>query len=113
MKVIGIVRLGQEPKMDYMPKGTARTTMSVAMRYGWGDKEKTTWARLVAFGTPAEVLNDKVKKGDRLNIVADFQEVQVFEKKDGTTGTSVELVLNSFEFIDGTKAPRDEEELEF
>lgn len=102
MKVIGMVRLGQEPRMDYTPKGTARTVMSVAMRSGFGDKEKTTWARLTVFGTKAEVLNERLSKGDRLNIVAEFQEVQVFTKKDGTTGTSVELVLDSFEFVDKT-----------
>jgi single-strand DNA-binding protein len=99
-KVVGIVRLGQEPKMDFTPKGMARTQMSVAIRSGFGDKEKTTWARLTAFGSKAELLNEKISKGDRLSIVAEFQEIQMFEKKDGSTGISLELLLDSFEFVD-------------
>lgn len=112
-KVIGIVRLGQEPKMDFTPQGTARTQMRVAMRSGWGDKEKTTWARLTAFGQKAEILNQKLNKGDRLSIVAEFQEVQIFTKKDGTTGISVELVLDSFEFVDKVSKANDFEPEEF
>ena len=96
--------------MDFTPKGTARTQMNVALRSGWGDKEKTTWARLTAFGPKAETLNEKLGKGDRLSIVAEFQEVQTFTRKDGTTGISVELVLDSFEFVDKASKADDEPE---
>src|SRR5688572_5410265 len=106
----GIGRLSQEPKMDYTPNGTARTVLNMALTSGFGDKKKTTWARAVCFGTAAEILNERVSKGQRLSFTAEFQEVQTYEKRDGGTGVSVELKILAFEFIEKSQGGNQEPE---
>lgn len=109
--LIGIARLGQEPKMDFTPQGTARTVLNVAFRSGFGDKEKTTWMRAVSFGKQAEILNERLSKGDRVKLVAEFQSVGTYEKSDGSTGINVDIKIMDFEFVDkGSKSASEPEE---
>lgn len=108
--LIGIGRLGQDPKMDFTPKGTARTTLNLAFRSGYGDKEVTTWMRAVSFGPQAELLNERLSKGDRVKVVAEFQGVKTYEKNDGSTGVSTDIKILEFEFLDKTSGSQEPEE---
>ena len=111
--LIGVGRLGQEPKMDFTPNGTARTILSLAFRSGFGDKEVTTWMRAVSFGKQAEILNERLSKGDRVKVVAEFQGVKTYEKSDGSTGVSTEIRIMDFEFLDKSSSSGSNEPEEF
>lgn len=106
---IGVGRLGQEPKMDFTPQGTARTILSLAFRSGFGDNEVTTWVRATAFGKQAEILNERLSKGNRLHITAEFQKVYTYEKNDGT-GVTVDVKILAFDFVDKTSGSHEPEE---
>lgn len=97
----GIGRLGRDPRMQYLPKGTAMTHITVATDSGFGSNKKTTWVNLVSFGQQAETLNKWLKKGSRILFEAELTEVKSFEKKDGSTGFSVEGKIFNVSFIDG------------
>lgn len=99
--------------MDFTPQGTARTVLNLAVTDGFGDKKKTTWLRAVAFGKQAEILNQKLEKGNRLSFTAQFQEVRQYEKTGGGTGINVEVRIIDFEFIDFNKDDGGEEPEEF
>lgn len=109
----GIGRLGREPKMQYNDKGTAITNLNVAVDCGFGDKKETVWLSLVAFGAQAEALNQYLSKGSRLNFTAEMQKVKTFEKKDETTGVSVDGRILAFSFVDKAEKQEAEEEMEF
>lgn len=107
----GIGRLSKDPKMQYDPKGSAVTHLNVAVTSGYGDKEKTTWFSLVAFGKQAEILNEYLSKGQRLFFTAELSEVRTFEMSKGDTGISVDAKIQSFQFIEaGAKEAASEPE---
>ena len=46
--------LGKDADVKYLPNGTAVCSFSVAVKSGFGDKEKTTWVKCGLFGKRAE-----------------------------------------------------------
>ena len=108
--IAGLGRLGRDPKMSYTPKGDAQTFLTVATRSGFGDNEKTTWLSLVCWGKQAKVMNEHLKKGSRIDFVAELTEVRLYEKSDGTTGYSIDAKLLRADFVDGTVKPESEPE---
>ena len=110
--LIGIGRLGREPKMQYTDAGLAITHLNVAIGSGFGDKKVTTWFDVSSFGKQAEILNERLSKGDRVKLVMEFVEVKTYEKKDGSTGVEVRAKLLDFEFVDSVKSSDGAEEPE-
>ena len=113
LTINGIGRLGQEPKMQYTPAGTALTNLTVAADVGFGDKRETVWLRLSSFGNQAEALNKYLSKGSRLAFVAEVTKVGTYEKRDGTAGVNFDAKILSFSFLDkaeGGSVEREPEE---
>lgn len=64
------------------PSGQMVLNFSVAVRTGWGDKEKTLWVACALWGERAEKLAPYVVKGTRLTVSGDV-DVRQYEAKDG------------------------------
>ncbi len=67
-KVILVGRLGQDPKLTYMPSGNAVAEFSVATDESYKDREgnkteKTEWHRVKTFGKTAEFCSNYLGKG--------------------------------------------------
>lgn len=45
--------LGKDSEVKYLPSGEPICTFSVAVKSGYGDKQKTTWANCALFGKQA------------------------------------------------------------
>lgn len=99
--IAGLGRLGKDPSMSYTPKGDAQTHFPVALRSGFGEKEKTTWISILCFGKQAEVMNKYLKKGSRIDFAAELMELRTYEKKDGSQGYSIDCKLLRADFVDG------------
>jgi single-strand DNA-binding protein len=111
--ISGLGRLGKDPKMSYTPKGDAQTHFPLAVRAGFGENEKTTWLSILCFGKQAETMNQYLKKGSRIDFVAELMELRTYEKKDGSTGYSLDAKLLKAEFVDGIEKSSDVEPEEF
>ena len=120
-KLILSGNLGQDPEMRYTPDGTAVTNVSLACNRQWknadGEKVKeTTWFRLSFWGKRAETANQYFQKGMPLIVEGRLRaEPNVFERKDGTWGTSYEVTVENFHFVSGSdtgESQRSEEESE-
>lgn len=107
LTISGVGRLGQAPKMQYTPSGTAVTNFSVAADCGFGDKKETVWVSLASFGQQAETLNQYLKKGTRIAFTADIQRVRTYTKKDQSVGTSLDAKILSFSFLDKSEGSND------
>lgn len=105
--IVAVGRLGFDPKMQYTPQGTAKTTMSVAVNSGYGDKKSTIWMNVVAYGSQAENANKYLQKGSVIKFSGHLQSVSSYEKKDGTVGVGVWVGAHEIEFISGM-ASKDE-----
>lgn len=105
--------LGRDPEMRYLPDGTAVTNMSVATNKKWTDKgtgearEITTWFRVAVWGRQAEPVAEYLKSGSMVLVIGELQPdpqtggPKLFNKQDGSVGSSFELKAFQVKFLPG------------
>lgn len=103
-QTIIIGRVGKNPEMRFTPTGKAVTNFSVATSNKYGDKEETTWFRVVTWQKQAEVCNQYVKKGMLVMVVGRLNpdengNPKVFTKQDGSAGSNFELTAQNVKFL--------------
>lgn len=104
LELIG--RLGVDPTMRFSPDGKAITSFSVAVNAGYGDAKKTLWVRVSAFSKLAEHCNEYLHKGSLVHVTGTLNfdgasgGPKLWERKDGTQGTSYELIAQGVTFLD-------------
>ena len=107
-----IGNLGGDPSMSYLPSGVAVTRFSVASNRSYtnsaGEKVKeTTWFRVSVFGKQAEACAEYQKKGHLCLVKGRFSSdpqsggPKVFQRQDGTSGASYEVVASTVRFLGG------------
>lgn len=102
MITTGLVNIGNEPVVRYMPDGKAVLDLSLAYEYGRKNqdgKRSTQWISASMFGDRAEKLMPYLKKGDQIMVVLDDIHIENFVKKDGTSGTSLKAKINNVDLI--------------
>lgn len=100
-KFIGIGNLGKDPEIRTIESGKL-ATFSIAFTEKWKDKsgekkDKTTWLNCVVFGQQAEIIEEYVKKGDKLYIEGKVAIDQY--DKDGVTMYATKIVVQSFTML--------------
>lgn len=98
--------LTRDPEMRALPSGQQVCSFGVATNYTYKDKdgkrvEKPEFHNIVAFGRPAEVMHQYLKKG-RPVFVEGRMQTQSWEK-DGVKQYRTEIVVDNFQF--GASAP--------
>lgn len=89
-------RLAAEPEMKYSQGGTAIWSGRVAVGYGYGDNKGTSWITIKALGKRAEAFGKwSLGKGRQVWGSGELQ-VREYDRKDGTKGTSVEVLIEQF-----------------
>ena len=102
--VILMGRLVRDPKVDTSNSGLCYAQFTVAVdRPRKKDAEKKAdFPRCVAFGRTAEVIGDYIHKGDPILIEGRLQ-TDSYEDNNGDKRTSVDVIVNRFEFVSGRK----------
>lgn len=104
-------RVGKDAEMRYLDSGTAVTSFSVAVdrSYKKNDEniKRTIWYRVSVFGKFAEVCQG-IKKGERVLISGKLTpdeggNPRVWQKQDGTNGSSFELNADTVRFLSERK----------
>ena len=67
-EVILIGNVGNDPEVRSTNSGSRIASIGLATTDGWGDNVKTNWHRLKVFGKLVGVVEEFVRKGDRLYI---------------------------------------------
>ena len=104
-KLIIIGNLGRDPEMRYTPDGKAVTSFSVATSRKYNDKDETTWFRISVWGKQAESCNQYLTKGSKVLVEGRLRPdgntgaPQVFQKKDGSWGSSYEVHADTVRFL--------------
>jgi single-strand DNA-binding protein len=92
--------LGKDAEVKSLPSGTTVCEFSVAVKSGYGDKEKTNWANCVIFGKKAEGrLPEFLKKGAQVAISGEL-ELKEWENDKGK-GSKLSLVVSELDLIGG------------
>ena len=112
-KIVVVGNLGRDPEMRYMPDGTAVTNFSVATSRRWtsgqtGEPvEETLWFRVSVWGRQAETANQYLSKGRKVLVEgqltgdANTGGPKLFQRNDGSVGSSFEIRANVVKFIGG------------
>lgn len=94
-KAILIGNVGAEPEVRAIGSGARVANFSLATNRSWTnssgeEQEKTEWHRIVAWRKLADIVEQYVKKGDRIYIEGEI-EYRSYEDKDGVTKYSTEI----------------------
>lgn len=98
-KVILIGRLGQDPKLNYLPSGSPVAEFSVATDESFKDRdgnkqERTEWHRVKVFGRSAEFCSNYLSKG-RLVYVEGTLRTRSWEDQQGQKRYITEVVVTA------------------
>jgi len=100
-------RLGSDPEIRTTSNGTQVTTISVATRRSWKQKdalewtEETTWHRVVCWGSKARALEAIGRKGKTVIVTGRIQ-TRKFEK-EGEVREIREVVADSLSILNSIK----------
>lgn len=102
-KAILLGRLGRDPELKYTPGGKAVCSFSLATTERWTTqdgqkKENTTWHNIVAWGKPAEIMKEYLRKGSEVFIEGRIDN-RSWEDKDGNKRYISEVVVGNFQFV--------------
>jgi single-strand DNA-binding protein len=117
-KVTIVGNLGRDPEMRFTPSGQPVTSFPVATNRSYtgsdGQRVKeTVWFRVSAWGKQAETCNNYLHKGSKVliegRLTADPATggPRIYNRQDGTAGTSFELTATTVQFLD-SKAESDQ-----
>ena len=98
-KVQLIGNLTRDPEMKSLPSGIKVTTFSLATNRSWKDqtgtrKEATEYHNVVAFGKPAELIAQYMKKGGALYVEGRLQ-TRSWDGQDGQKKYRTEIVADN------------------
>ncbi|OGI72111.1 hypothetical protein A3J61_00945 [Candidatus Nomurabacteria bacterium RIFCSPHIGHO2_02_FULL_38_15] len=105
-KVTILGNLTRDPEMKSLPTGLKVVTFSLATNRTWKDqqgmkKESVEYHNVVAFGKPAEIINQYSRKGSSLYVEGRLQ-TRSWDDTSGVKKYRTEIVLDNFQF--GPKA---------
>ena len=114
-KVVIIGNLGRDPELKYLPSGDPVVTFSVATNRRWTNQdgtqgEETVWFRCTAWRKLAETINQYLTKGRQVYIEGRLQpdkatgSPRVFQRQDGSSGASYEVLVDTIKFLGGPGA---------
>ena len=102
MNIISLTgNLGKDNEVKQLSSGTTVLNNSIGVRSNSkvGGEYKTSWFNVSIFGKSAEIFNQYTKKGSKVFLTGEVR-IREYKKQDGTTGMSVDLIVNNFEFLD-------------
>jgi len=94
--------IGNPAEQRYSPNNDSIVSFSVAVKSGFGDKAKTTWARCTMWGKRGESVLPYLIKGQQVAISGEAT-LNEYVNKDGVTKASVEVRVNDLTLL-GKKA---------
>jgi single-strand DNA-binding protein len=106
--ITGVFRLGQDAALKQT--ATGQTVMEVSMVYNYGKKEDnhSQWVKATMWGDRGNKIAEYFTKGTQIYAVLSEPHVEMFQKKDGSYGSSLVAKLDSFEFVGGKSEPKAE-----
>lgn len=99
--------VGNDPEIRATASGTRIAKLSLATNEAWKDKsgqkqERTQWHRLTIFGALVDVVEQWVKKGDRLYVEGRIEYSQV--EGEGGTRFFTDIVVSDLVMLGGSGA---------
>lgn len=115
-KVTILGNVGNDPEIRYAPSGDAVVELSIATSEVWKDKntgqnnEKTEWHRAIFWGKPAEIIDEYVRKGDKIYVDGSLH-TKSWEDSDGIKRYQTQIKVQNFQLLgdSGSRGKKDPE----
>jgi single-strand DNA-binding protein len=98
-------RLARPPEVRNTNSGTTICNLTLPNDTGWGDNKQTSWWTCTLFGKRAEAAAKHLQK-DQWVTVNGQPSLRTYEKRDGSTGFSLEVKVSDWAFC-GPKVQQD------
>ena len=103
-KVTGVFRLSQDVELKFLPSGAAVAKLNLVngTKYktqSGEQKEETCFIEGVAFGKPAEIMNQYLTKGSKVFITGELS-MDSWSDQQGNKRTKHKIKIDGFEFLD-------------
>ena len=98
-------RLARPPEVRNTNSGTTICNLTLPNDTGWGDNKTTSWWTCTLFGKRAEAAAKHLQK-DQWVTVNGEPSLRTYEKRDGSTGFSLEVKVSDWAFC-GRKVQQD------
>ena len=103
-KITLIGNIGKDAELSYTPTGAPMTRFNVAVKSGYGDKERTAWISCTLFGKLAEALDGFLTKGKLVYVEGELYpgengNPRAYEKKDGKYAASYEVTVKEVKLL--------------
>ena len=99
----GLVRIGSDPELRFIPSGKSVLTFSAASTTGFGEKKKTLWLRATIWNN-AEKINPFLSKGSQIVISGEISQNE-YTANDGTKKSSLEINVSYVDLVGSKRDP--------
>jgi single-strand DNA-binding protein len=87
--------LGADPEVFYNSEGQPVANLNLAFR---ASKKRTGWIRVTCFNKTASIVEQYLKKGDRIAVSGSLDHHQ-WETNEGAKRSAIQMIGNTIEFI--------------
>lgn len=92
-------RLTADPRQDFLPNGTAKTTFSIANNYYIPNKDdQVSYFDIVSFGKLAETCGKYLTKGKQIAVSGELRQNR-WTDKEGQKRSKVEILLQDMQML--------------
>ena len=105
-KITLLGNLGKAPEMRSSSNGNFFTNFSLATKHGFGDKSKTSWWNVTAFGKTAEAVNQYATKGSLLYVEGDCVDEE-YTNKEGAMMKTKKVLASTVRFVGPKKEAKE------
>jgi single-strand DNA-binding protein len=104
-RVLLMGNLTRDPELRYLPSQMPVVSLGLAINRRWKNQqgeqqEETVFIDCDAFGRPAEVINQYLKKGRPIFIEGRLR-LDQWTDKEGNKRSKLKVVVENFQFVDG------------
>lgn len=90
--------LTRDPELRYTPAGKAVTDISIAVNSGFGDKAKTIFLDVTAWGKYAEIACEHLSKGSGIIVAGELSQETWTDKTSGQKRSKIKVMARTIKF---------------
>jgi single-strand DNA-binding protein len=97
--------LTRDPETRFSAAGLAIVSFGIAVNGGFGEKEEVSFIDCTAFGKQGEALAKFFNKGKQILVQGRIRQERWEDKTTGGKRSKLSVIVESFNFVSGGKAP--------
>ena len=98
-------RVGKDADLRKTKEGTAVSNFSLAVKVGYGDREKTLWVDCVLWGKMAENLTQYLRKGSQIAVLGELDVRAWTSDKDQEVRAAIQLNISELTLCGSKTVP--------